>query len=391
MTEPRQPNGQPPSADPAPAPGAASASSSMPFEFLRIPVRRLVIESPTIRVPLGPGDQALVMPGQGVVAGTPLVECTADPGLEDAGRLAEIARQTRFGGPANGLGSSQAHPKEERRTPPSPGKWWTSGDERRGMPAKRDRPRRLAGTLLFELEGRWFAAAGERHETIDSPAAGVVVEARSCIGITIKCDGVGIPGVVAGGQPARGRLEVRLTEGELRDAALDTSQAGAVVVTGGRVSTEALTRARAMQIRGIVAGSVGHAELRDLAASEIRQRAALHSMTPFAVLGLDGYQRRPIASPVLAILSALAGREVAILTDPAMLVLEVKSVRLPDLAPDAIRVRSGQHAGREGRWLRSAGLHRFGAGMHLEAAHVLLGDDPAPTIVPLSDLERFVV
>jgi hypothetical protein len=391
MTEPRQQDGRPPNSKPAPAPGSVSAPPSMPFEFLRIPVRHLVIESPTIHIPLGPGDQILVQPGQVVAAGTPLSECTADPSLEDVGRLGEITWQTGSNGFENDQGPSQAHPRVERRTPPSPGKWWTGGEERRGKPVKRDRPRRLAGTLLFEFDGRWFAAAGERHETNDSPVAGVVLEARSCIGITIKCDGVGLPGVVAGGQSTRGRLDVRLTEGEVRDAALDTSQAGAVVLTGGRVSTEALTRARAMQIRGIVAGSVGHAELRDQAASEARQRAALHSMTPFAVLGLDGYQRRSIASPVLAILSALAGREVAVVTDPALLVLGVKSVGLPDLAPDAIRVRSGQHAGREGRWLGSAGLQRFRAGVHLEAASVLLGDDPGPTIVPLSDLERFVV
>jgi hypothetical protein len=384
MTEPGPPNG--PSRDEVPALGAASAPLSMPFEFLRIPARRLIVESPTIHIPLGPGDRALVQAGQVVAAATPLSECAADPGPEDIGRLDEIALETRSNDFANGPGSSQAHPREDRRTAPSPGKWWTGGEERRGKPAKRDRPRRLAGPLLFELDGRWFAAAAERHETNDSPVAGVVLEARSCIGITIKCDGVGVPGEVAGGQPTRGRLDVRLTEGEVRDAALDTSQAGAVVVTGSRVSTEALTRARAMQIRGIVAGSVGHAELRDLAASQARQRAALHSMTPFAVLGLDGYQRRPIASPILAILSALAGREVAVVTDPPMLVLEVKSIRLPDLAPDTVRVRSGQHAGREGRWLGSAGLHRFRAGMHLEAA-----DDPSPTIVPLSDLERFVV
>jgi len=220
----------------------------------------------------------------------------------------------------------------------------------------------------------------------------VVVEAGNCIGISMKVTGVAIPAAVAGGQPTRGYLDVpRLIDGELRDTALDMGRSGAVVVAGGRVSAESLTRARAMSIRGMVAGSLGQAELRDLAASEARQRAGLHAMPPFGVLGLDGHQRRPIASPILALLAALAGREVAIITEPPLLVLDVVDVPLPEIPPDWVRVRSGVHAGREGRWMSSAGLHRFRAGVHLEAANVRLGDDLAPTVIALADLERFIL
>jgi hypothetical protein len=177
----------------------------------------------------------------------------------------------------------------------------------------------------------------------------------------------------------------------LRDTTLDVGRSGAIVVAGGRVSAEMLTRARAMSIRGMVAGSLGQAELRDLAASEARQRAGLHTTPPFGALGLDGHQRRPIASPILALLAALAGREVAILIDPPLLVLDVVDVPLPELPPDWVRVRNGVHAGREGRWLSSAGLHRFRAGIHLEAANIRLGDDLQPTVIALADLERFIL
>ena len=86
----------------------------------------------------------------------------------------------------------------------------------------------------------------------------------------------------------------------------------------------------------------------------------------------------------------MAGREVAIVTDPPLLILDVMDVPLPELPPDWVRVRSGPHAGREGRWLGSAGLHRFRAGIHLEAANVRLGDDLVPTVIALADLERFL-
>jgi hypothetical protein len=279
----------------------------------------------------------------------------------------------------------------ERRRPPEPGKWWVGGGDRRGRgPARRD-GKRLGGTLLYEMDGRWTAAAGERHERVLAPTGGVVTEAANGVGVSIQAAGVAIPGAIAGGVSARGYLDVpKLVDGELQKTSLDVGKSGAIIVAGGRVSAEALTRARAMSIRGMVAGSLGQGELRDLAASEARQRAGLHEVAPFGVLALDGCQRRPIASPILALLAALAGREVAIITDPPMLVLDVLDVPLPELPPDWIRVRSGQHAGREGRWLGSAGLYRFRAGIHLEAAHVRLGDDLTPTVVALADLERFV-
>jgi hypothetical protein len=367
---------------------AKPEAKTIPPEFARIPGRRILVVSPTVQIRLGPGDRVLVSPGQKVNAGTPIAERTCDPEFVDVGRLNRPANDS---GSGTGRGGGSG-PQQERRRGPTPGKWWVGGDDRRGRASRREGPRRVAGTLLYEIGGRWSAAAGDRQEKIESPTTGVITEAANCIGIAMKVDGVAIPAAVAGGQPTRGYLDVpRLVEGELRDTALDVGRSGAIVVAGGRVSAEALTRARAMSIRGMVAGSLGQAELRDLAASEARQRAGLHLMPPFGVLGLDGHQRRPIASPILALMAALAGRDVAIITEPPLLVLDVVDVPLPELPPDWVRVRSGTHAGREGRWLGGAGLHRFRAGVHLEAANVRLGDDLAPTIIALADLERFIL
>jgi hypothetical protein len=427
----------------------------LPPGYTRIPARRILVVSPMIRFALRPGDRALVSAGQSVEAGTPIAELTPDAEYVQVGRLQRPGNGNgAFGGPggragagaagsaagpvvskeaaadaiptltwkepgsdpilppagelqrgdgsarandpaAKGPDEKRAAPDErgvERRQSPVPGNWWVGGPDRRGRaPGRREQPRRMAGTLLFEVGGRWSAAAGDRHETIGSPTAGVVTEARNGLCVAIKVAGVAIPGAVAGGVPSRGYLDVpRLVDGELRDPTLDVGRSGAIIVAGGRVSAEALTRARAMSIRGMVAGSLGQGELRDLAASEARQRSGLHPLPPFGVLGLDGHQRRPIASPILALLAAMAGREVAIVTDPPLLILDVMDVPLPELPPDWVRVRSGPHAGREGRWLGSAGLHRFRAGIHLEAANVRLGDDLVPTVIALADLERFL-
>jgi hypothetical protein len=386
--------------------------------------RPLLVQSPVIRFVLGPGDRALVSPGEEVLPGTPIAERTPDASFVEVGRLqfrpvaqpdaAELdlgsgapgmvaANQTSAvaGNPeavvstegADNPGvSGQARSWTERRRPPNPGKWWVGGEDRRGRRSgRRTAARRVSGTLLFEVGGKWQAAAGERHEIVEAPAAGTIREARNGIQITMTLSGTALPAAVGAGEAARGYLDVpRLTDGELWASALDVGRAGAIVVAGSRISAQGISRARAMSIRGLIAASVGQGELRDMAASEARQRASLHQLAPFGLLAFDGHQRRPMASPVLALLAALAGRDVAIVTDPPMLVFEGEGVPVPDVAPDWVRVRSGTHAGREGRYLSPAGMYRFRTGIHLDAAFVRLGDDLAPTVVPVSDLERFV-
>lgn len=398
------------------------SDAEMTSQLARIAGRRVLVFSPTIRYRLEPGDRVLVVPGDHIKPGMPIAERTPDAALHDIGRLPGSGNERparSSGGPAADTGESSATvwkesradavearsraraalavksvpsaPRQERRRPPVPGKWWVGGDERRGKSAKNRPVVRVGGTLLYEIGGRWRVAAGERHEIVESPVAGVVTEAHNSVGVTIEVNGAAMPGAIAAGIPSRGYLDVpRLTDGELWASALDVNRSGALVVAGSRLSGQAISRARAMSIRGLIAGSVGEGELRDLEASELRQKASLIPSTPFAIIALDGHGRRPIATPILALLAALAGREVAIVTDPPLLVFDVAEVPLPELPPDWIRARSGPNAGREGRWLKSAGLYRFRGGIHLEAAVVRFVEDTETTVVPVSDLERFI-
>ena len=397
--------------------------TEIPSDLARIDGRRVLVFKPTIHFRLGPGDRALVAVGDRVVPGMPIAERTPDASLVDVGKLGgggpngkssqrdgapppassapdsltpvwresradELRARTR---PAMAMKSVPTTPRQERRRPPAPGKWWMGGDERRGKQGKTKEAVRVGGTLLFETDGRWRAAAGERHELIEAPAAGIVREARNSVGVTIEAAGAALPGAIAAGEPSRGYLDVpRLTDGELWTQALDVGRSGAIVVAGSRLSGQAISRARAMSIRGLIAGSVGEGELRDLEASESRQKASLAPSVPFGLIALDGHGRRPIATPILALLAALAGREVAIVTDPPLLIFDVAEVPLPELPPDWIRARSGPHAGREGRWLESAGNYRFRGGLYLEGAVVRFVEDTDTTVVPVMDLERFI-
>ena len=232
------------------------------------------------------------------------------------------------------------------------------------------------GEHVFEWHGRWRVATGDITDAVETPFAGIVRDVRPGTGITIRAAGRGIRGIVALGGPTRGRLQLG-ADGDLRSGGLDVGSAGTILVVGSRVDAETLTRARAMGVCGVVVAGLSSKERRDFIASEARQRAALHRLPPFAVLVLDGATRRPLAGAVQAVLGALAGTEVAIVTDPPMLVFDRPNLVIPPPPVDLVRIRAGTMTGREGQFIAAIGPRRFPGGVHLEA-----GDRAAARTAP---------
>jgi hypothetical protein len=334
---------------------------------------RPVVEGPIeVKFRLAPGDRSFVLPGEALVPGARIADRLRDP------RLVELG---------HGPDPDAARPGE-RWAPPSTG----SGIQlRRGHGAS-------TGELLFEVGGHWRMAAGEHPEQVDAPIGGVVHDVRPGIAIGVRAEGRIVRGVEALGDPTRGVLALGVEPAEaagtadpglvLRPGSLNVGLAGTILVVGSRIDAETLTRARAMGLRGVIVAGLAGKERRDFLASEARQRASLHRLPTFAVLVLDGAIRRRIASPVAAVLTALAGREVAIVTDPPALVFDEPSIEIEPPQPDLVRIRSGERAGREGRWAGLAGLRRFIGGTFLEAGWVEI-EGGGRVAVPLADLERF--
>jgi hypothetical protein len=302
---------------------------------------------------LAPGDRPLVAPGESVVVGAPIAERLRDPHLGEA-QVPDAAA-------------------------PEPGGRWSGPID--GLVDVAD------GELVFAWRGRWRIAGGGLSDPLETPIAGIVRDVRPGTSITVRAAGRGLRGVVALGGPTRGRLKGG-PDSELRSGGLDVNSAGAILVVGSRVDAETLTRARAMGVRGVVVTGLSSKERRDYLASEARQRSALHRLPPFAVLVLDGAVRRPVAGAVQALLAALAGHEVAIVTDPPALVFDLPELEMPAPPPDLVRIRAGALAGREGRFVESLGPRRFTGDVHLEAALVRFADGTT-TAVPIGDLERF--
>jgi len=348
----------------APRPGGRRASASpQPAQggLDRLGVRRLVHPAPVVRLPLTPGDHPIVVVGEAVPGGGILAERVRGSTLVDV--------------------TAAAVPDDA-----APGAWWEDDGRRHGV--RRVRAGADEGELLYRVDGDWRVVRGERGDFLEAPAAGIVRGVSPGVAIAVETACQGLVAVSAIGGPARGRLEiVGDADGELRAGALDVGRAGAIVVAGSRVDAETLTRARAMGIRGIVAAGVATRDLRGIAASEARQRASLRPLPPFAILVLEGNLRARIASPVMAILRALAGRDVAIVGDPPLLLFDPPPGGIPLPPADLVRIRHGSDAGREGRWAGPAGRRRFATGIHLEAGFV--ATDRGILVVPLSDLERF--
>ena len=318
-----------------------------------VPARQLVIAPVDVVFRLAPGDRPLVAAGESVVVGAPIAEHLRDPGLEEV--LLPATHEAQ------------------------PGDRWSGSLDGHDGPD--------SGELVFNWRGRWRVAGGAISDPIETPFAGIVRDVRPGTSITVRAAGRGLRGIVALGGPTRGRLQ-GTPDSELRRGGLDVNSAGAILVVGSRVDAETLTRARAMGVRGVVVTGLSSKERRDYLASEARQRSALHRLPPFAVLVLDGAVRRPVAGAVQALLAALSGREVAIVTNPPMLVFDVPGLAVPTPPADLVRVREGPLGGREGQFVEAIGPRRFPGGAHLEACLVQFPDGTTAA-VPLGDLERF--
>ena len=328
---------------------------------LDLVAKRMLVVSPLDAFfRLHPGDRPLVKVGEAVGRGQPILEHHRDPRtIVVAGVLGEDGTAA----PGDRWNGTPGHEVREGEVQPG-------------------------GELLFRSGNRWRIAGGDRPDALEVPFAGVVHDVQPGTGVTIRSVGTAVVGrsVLAG--PSWGRLHVATgPDGELRAQHVDVGSAGAIIVAGARMDAEALTRARAVGLRGVVVAALGVKEQRDFLASERRGRAGVHGLPPFAILVLDGAGRRPIASSLMAVFEAAQGSVAAIVGDPPALVID-DGVRLPPPPQDVVRVRSGPLAGAEGTWAGLAGPRRFPAGVTLEAAFVRFGDRP-PVAIPIGDLERF--
>lgn len=210
--------------------------------------------------------------------------------------------------------------------------------------------------------------------------------------VEVRVAGGVLVGVGGTGDAVHGMLRVVVDDpaDELRAAAIDSDAAGRVLVGGSRASAEALTRARAMGVAGVVLGGVLDKDLRDFEATQQRRRE-VGGAADLSILLLEGYGKIGMDPAVFSWLRGHDGKLASLFGHDARLYVydahEPPERRILPRAGERVVGTRRPYAGAGGRLARVLpGLHAVQAGIATRAALVRF-DDGRTGIVPLANLE----
>jgi len=211
--------------------------------------------------------------------------------------------------------------------------------------------------------------------------------------IDVRVAGAVVLGVAGSGAAVHGKLQVAVAGAgdELRAGAIDSETTGRIVVGGSRASAEALTRARAMGVAGVVLGGVLDKDLRDFEATQLRRREVGGGGGDFSIVLLEGYGKIGMDPGVFGWLQGHDGKLVSLFGDDARLYVydadEPPSRRPLARAGDRVVGTRRPYAGAGGRLVRIlGGLHVVSSGVPTRSGLVRF-EDGRTGIVPLANLE----
>ncbi len=255
--------------------------------------------------------------------------------------------------------------------------------------------RRLARAAIAPVDGRvlhrtasgdLFVAPVTGRWSIRSAMDGTVV--RSDDGaVTVEGDAWALGGIAGYGPDAIGDLYVGVDAplDELAPSRIDVRLRDRIVVGGTRVAAEAITRAHACGVSGLVAGGVPAGGLRVVYGDDVGARGQSAADDRPTVLCLLGFGSAPLPLPVHLGLVALSGSRAAIHTASARLLvfapadLPVGDADTPELllASDFGGVRPFESGG------SFAGVIRFPSEIDADAIDTGDGFVPAANVLPI--------
>lgn len=210
--------------------------------------------------------------------------------------------------------------------------------------------------------------------------------------IEVRVAGGVVEGVGGIGGAVHGVLTVVVDDpaDELRAASIDSEATGRILVGGSRASAEALTRARAMGVAGVVLGGVLDKDLRDFEATQLRRRD-LAGATDLSILLLEGYGKIGMDPGVFSWLRRHQRKMASLFGEEARLYVydadEPPGRRILPRAGERVVGTRRPYAGAGGRLSRVLpGLYAVQSGVMARSALVRF-DDGRTGIVPLANLE----
>jgi hypothetical protein len=220
------------------------------------------------------------------------------------------------------------------------------------------------------------------------------VSAVEADAIEIRVSGTVVTGIGGSGGAVHGQLRVAVHDPaeELRAGAIDVAATDRIVVGGSRASAEALTRARAMGVAGIVLGGVLDKELRDFEATQQRRRrTGREASADLSVLLLEGFGKVALDPALFAWFRAHDGRLASLFgADGVLYVYDADpppSRRVLPRAGDRVVAHRRPYAGQPGVLLEVLdGLRPGTSGIGAISALVRF-EDGLTAVVPLANLE----
>lgn len=213
-------------------------------------------------------------------------------------------------------------------------------------------------------------------------------------GIEIRVSGAVVTGVGGSGGAVHGQLRLAVHDpaDELRASAIDVAATDRIVVGGSRASAEALTRARAMGVAGIVLGGVLDKELRDFEATQVRRRRTGTQAAPdLSVLLLEGYGKVALDPALFGWFRAHDGHLASLFGATGTLyVYDAEPPPARRVLPrtgDRVIAHRRPHAGQAGILVDVLDGLRLGTSGIAANSAVVRFEDGLTAVVPLANLE----
>ncbi|CAN5172855.1 hypothetical protein BH18CHL2_BH18CHL2_12510 [soil metagenome] len=233
-------------------------------------------------------------------------------------------------------------------------------------------------------EGDYLVATVLDRWTIRSTLDGVVARSDESA-VTVEGAAWCLEGIAAYGPDAIGRLALAVdapTDG-LAPPRIDVRLRGSILVGGARLAAEAISRAHACGVAGLVAGAAPAGGLRVVYGDDVTADGLASRDDRPTVLCLLGFGIAPLPGGIFRALAALAGSRAAIHTASSRLFVFAPpgAAGATDPPPIALADDHGSVRPLEGP-AAPAGITRFPSDVEAEAVLTDSGPVPAANILP---------
>ena len=244
----------------------------------------------------------------------------------------------------------------------------------------------IDGRLVHRsYEGDFYVAPIAGMWTVRSAMDGTVTRSDD-FAVTVEGSAWSLGGVAAYGPDAFGelRLGVDAPTDELQPGRVDVRMHDSIVVGGARIAAEAITRAHACEVAGLVAGAAPAGGLRVVYGDEVTASGGPTLDDRPTVLCLLGFGSGPLPTEIYLPFVAFSGHRAAIhVVSARLFVFAPETVLDASLAAPAL-VLSGDFSGvraLEGE-TSLTGLTRFASDAFCEGLATKDGIVPVPNVLP---------